>query len=221
MADQCYWWSSMISVCFVVEGDTEEQFIHNALIPYLKSKTTRQINYTVINLNGGILYSRLISMLNNVSPQYDLVTTIFDLVALDAAKIDNYSNIMKDNNLSPQDKATKVESNITKMVNHTNIIPYIQPHEFEALCFGDIDGLAKSDPLLFKHKSRIEQVLKVNNHAPENINTIPSSYPAKRLEKFGYSKSSTNFAQYCNIDTIKSCCPHFDSWLTILIKMFR
>lgn len=199
---------------YVLNKGGQEIFLHycSKFSKFISAKINFQIVYEEYSINN---------LLNYVSPQYDLVTTLLDLVALDAAKIYNYSNIMKDTSLSPQDKATKVESNITETVNYTNIIPYVQPHEFEALCFGDIEGLAESDPLLFKHKSKIEQILRSHNNNPEHINTIPSSYPAKRLERLGYTKYATNFAQYCRIETIKSCCPHFDYWLAILIKNFR
>lgn len=66
----------MISICFVVEGHAEERFINVALSGYLQSKTSKSINIMVQNLHGGILYSKLIDMLINTSPQYNFVTTL-------------------------------------------------------------------------------------------------------------------------------------------------
>lgn len=208
----------MISICFVVEGYAEERFVKVALLRYLQNKTGQSINIIVQNLNGGILYSKLIDMLINTSPQYDYVVTLIDLVGLNSAKLDGYSTIMANANLSSQDKAVQVEQLITlSTIKRKNIISYVQPHEFEALCFADIDALAKSDPLLAKNKTDIENVLRRYDDKPEVINTVPSRYPAKQLEKYGYTKGATNFALYCDVDKIRSKCLHFDQWI---IKLF-
>jgi hypothetical protein len=94
----------VISICFVVEGHAEERFINEALAAYLQSKTTKIINIKVQNLNGGILYSKLINMLVNTSPQYDYVTTLIDLVGLGSAKLGGYSTIMANAQLDSQNK---------------------------------------------------------------------------------------------------------------------
>lgn len=210
----------MINLCFVVEGYAEEQFVKDALRSYLQSKTSQSINIDWQNLRGGILYSKFIDMLINTSPQYDFVTTLIDLVGLDSAKLDGYSTIMANTQLDSQNKAKQVEELITlATTKRQNIISYVQPHEFEALCFADIDALAKSDPRLAKNKASIENILRRYNDNPEIINTVPSTYPAKRLEKSGYTKGSTNFAKYCDIDKIRSKCPHFDHWITKLLDI--
>ncbi len=206
----------MINLCFVVEGYAEEKFVIHKLGAHLQSKVSKKLNVNVQNLQGGILSDKLINRLKNIAPQYDIVTTLIDLVGLDAAKLDNYSAIMANSNISSQDKSVQVEQIIADAVNCTNIIPYVQPHEFEALCFADIEALEQSDPLLAKNKIRIEQILQNYASNPENINTIPSKYPAKQLEKFAYTKGASNFALYCDVDKIKAKCPHFSMWVNQL-----
>lgn len=208
----------MINLCFIVEGYAEERFVNEALSGYLQSKTRKSINIMVQNLNGGILYSKLIDMLINTSPKYDYVTTLIDLVGLNSAKLDGYSTIMANSKLSSPNKALQVEQLITSAtITRQNIISYVQPHEFEALCFADINVLAKSDPLLAKNKTDIENVLRRYDDNPEGINTVPSRYPAKQLEKYGYTKGATNFALHCDIDKIRAKCSHFNQWI---IKLF-
>lgn len=210
----------MINICFVVEGYAEERFINEALSCYLQSKTSKSINISVQNLNGGILYSKFINMLINTSPQYDIVTTLVDLVGLDSAKLDGYRTIMTNGKLSSQEKALLVEQLITQVITtRQNIISYVQPYEFEALCFADIEALAKSDPLLARNKTKIDQILQNYADNPENINTVPSKYPARQLEKFGYTKGSTNFALHCDIDKIRSQCTHFNYWIIHLLDI--
>lgn len=216
MGNQCYWRQTVINLCFVVEGYAEENFVNRKLSVYLQGKVNKTLNIDVQNLQGGILYSKLIDRLKNIAPQYDIITTLIDLVGLDAAKLDNYSAIMTNNKLSSQDKSLQVQQLITDAVSCSNVIPHVQPHEFEALCFADIEALERSDPLLARNKNKIEQILQNYALNPENINTIPSKYPAKQLEKFAYTKGASNFALYCDIDKIKAKCPHFSMWINQL-----
>lgn len=209
----------MINLCFIVEGYAEEKFINDALSAYLQSKTSKVINIKVQNLNGGILYNKLINMLINTSPQYDYITTLIDLVGLNSAKLDGYSAIMADGELSSHDKAVQVEQIIANAVNYHNVMSYVQPHEFEALCFADIEALGHSDPLLARNKNKITKILQDYASNPENINTVPSKYPAKQLEKYGYTKGATNFALRCDIDKIRSKCLHFDIWIIKLLDV--
>lgn len=216
MGKQCYWWQTVINLCFIVEGYAEENFVKRKLSAYLQNKVTKTLNIDVQNLQGGILYSKLIDRLKNVVPQYDIVTTLIDLVGLGAAKLGNYSTIIASADLSSQDKSIQVEQIIANAASCSNIIPYVQPHEFEALCFADIEALTQSDPLLARSKNKIEQILQDHASNPENINTTPSKYPAKQLEKFAYTKGASNFALYCDIDKIKIKCPHFNAWISQL-----
>jgi hypothetical protein len=145
---------------------------------------------------------------------------LIDLVGLNSAKLDGYSTIMANSKLSSQNKALQVEQLITSAtITRQNIISYVQPHEFEALCFADVDALAKSDPLLAKQKSNLENILRHYDDKPEVINTVPSTYPAKQLEKYGYTKGATNFAQYCDIDKIRAKCSHFNQWIIKLLDV--
>lgn len=216
MGNQCYWRQTVINLCFVVEGYAEENFVNRKLSVYLQGKVNKTLNIDVQNLQGGILYSKLIDRLKNIAPQYDIITTLIDLVGLDAAKLDNYSAIMTNNKLSSQDKSLQVQQLITDAVSCSNVIPHVQPHEFEALCFADIEALERSDPLLARNKNKIEQILQNYASNPENINTIPSKYPAKQLERFAYTKGASNFALYCDIEKIKAKCPHFSMWINQL-----
>jgi hypothetical protein len=79
--------------------------------------------------------------------------------------------------------------------------------------------LGQSDPLLARNKNKIENILQDYDNNPENINTVPSKYPAKQLEKFGYTKGATNFALHCDIDEIRLKCSHFNQWIIKLLDI--
>ena len=143
-----------------------------------------------------------------------------DLAGLDSAKLAGYSTIMANSKLSSPNKAVQVEQLIrSATINRQNIISYVQPHEFEALCFADVDALVNRDPLVAKNKTNIESILRSYGDNPEVINAVPSTYPAKQLEKYGYTKGATNFAQYCDIDKIRAKCSHFNQWIIKLLDV--
>ena len=54
---------------------------------------------------------------------------------------------------------------------------------------------------------------------PEHINGDPNKIPSKRLEKYDYNKESSTFGMSCDIIKIRERCPHFDEWVTKLIKL--
>lgn len=203
----------MLTICFIVEGLTEERFIQEALLPYLENKLQVKIYATIENLSGGILYKQLHKFIENNLKAYCVVTTLIDLVGLKDAKIKDYQGIMNKVETS-QKKAINIENNLLAVLNLQNIfIPYVQPYEFEALCFADFQGLVDSDPKLAKNKVALNKILQEHNNDAESINSTPATYPAKRLEKFGYVKKSSLFAKHCSIDNIRKNAPHFNEWL--------
>ena len=89
-------------------------------------------------------------------------------------------------------------------------IPHVQPYEFEALCFGDLETLFR-DPEINKDADKIRKILREYNYNPEEINN--KEYPAEKLKKSSYQKGSSIFASNCRIDEIRKTCPHFNEWL--------
>jgi hypothetical protein len=211
MGDEFAWGASiMINICFIVEGLSEEKFIEHVIVPHLEK--LKNINSKVINLDGGIAKKRIEQLIIGMSYTYDYVTTMIDFCRLHAAKFDNYSEIMR-MDISSGEKASKLEEQLLskfEVSQKLRIIPHIQPYEFEALCFADSNGLIKSDMLLEKHQKRIE--IEKNKYLDcESINN--QELPAKRLEKYGYSKLSSLFYLHANLALIRESCPHFNQWI--------
>lgn len=201
----------MFRLYFIIEGYTEEKFIKFALIPYLKYKTNNELYYNYLNLNGKIKLTQLRNCIKNSIAQYDYVTTFIDLAGSRTIKFDNYEQVMNQN-IPSSEKACLLEQQLTDSISlsQNKFIAHIQPYEFEALCFADLDGLARTDPKIAKHIFKIKQESKGYLNA-ESINN--RELPATRLVKYGYVKQSTTFANYCNIDKIRKGCPHFSNWL--------
>jgi hypothetical protein len=204
----------MLSLYFIVEGQSEENFIEKALIPYLLENNNK-FNYKCLNLCGGINFYKLIKLIENNIKQYDCVTTFIDLVRLNNAKFDNYSQIMQQN-ISSSEKANILQQQLSNKLEFNlrqKLIAHIQPYEFEALCFADADNLAKTDPKIAKNLGKIKKEMSSYSN-PELINN--HQLPAARLANYAYIKESSTFAQYCDINIIRACCPHFNQWLSQL-----
>jgi hypothetical protein len=203
----------MTRICFIVEGLSEENFIKNILIPHLEQK--QKIDYKCINLRGGIQIGKIKNVIKGSVHLYDYVTTMVDLARLDNAKFKNYSDIMRMKIPSGEKARILEEQLLAKFDARTQakIILYIQPYEFEALCFADLDALIKSDAQLQKYKIQIERVRRQYSDC-ESINN--RELPGKRLEKYGYSKNSSQFYRYANLVEIGNKCPHFNQWIVKL-----
>jgi hypothetical protein len=98
-------------------------------------------------------------------------------------------------------------------------IPYIQPHEFEALLFSDVTALSLVNPS-WSTKS-IGRLLEIRSSAPspEHINNQPDTKPSAHLErelsKPSYSKRRHGpvAAQKIGLTKIETECAFFAAWL--------
>jgi len=100
-------------------------------------------------------------------------------------------------------------------------IPHIAVHEFEALLFSNPVKLAAG---LNVDASRVEAIIHEFDD-PEKINTIPATYPSRRIASLyqqgkarAYSKpiNGLAIAKTIGIDTMRRQCRVFNNWLTRL-----
>jgi hypothetical protein len=105
----------------------------------------------------------------------------------------------------------------------SNLLPYIQLHEFEALVFsslGAIKSLYSNEDAKF---NEFEQIIATYPN-PEDINDSPQTAPSKRLKNDelirGYNKVNDGIMiiEEAGIDTILQKCSRFKSWVETLIK---
>ena len=232
----------MTRLHFIVEGQTEKAFVESLIKPHLASKgvyATVQVTITRVSETfndgrrnrtqhqGGLLkYSIFRKHVHQryVNDRDAYVTTLIDLYAL------------------PQDfpgMAIATNLPLSKRLEHLNeamrndlqadgrLIPYIQPHEFEALLFSDPNAInyVVSDAGLGIDPSRLNELKQILNNfsSPEEINDSPMTAPSKRLINLfpGYEKVVFGelIAGQIGLEMIRKCCPHFDAWVANLEQL--
>lgn len=133
------------------------------------------------------------------------------------------SIVDKPNRLSFLENAIVEDLEIEKKQKLTNLIPYIQLHEFEALVFSSLDVIKS---LYSNADAKFEELEEIMNAYPnpEDINDSPQTAPSNRLKKNqlirGYNKVNDGIMiiQEAGIDTILSKCPRFKNWVNKLIQ---
>jgi len=230
-------------VYVIVEGATENIFIKRILEPYITRQTDGKLilyptqNETSSGFRGGVVsYQKLI---DNIVTQAKIkpnayITTLIDYYGLDKVNFPQYQEIINNKSLDIYEKIEQFEKQMELDIQNDcnqRFIPYIQLHEFEALYFADLDRFLEIDPIWNeKQKMDISNILLQAKNQPELINGKPETAPSKRLrDKLCYGKvhHSKLFASYLeNNDLIDSAitnmserCPHFNEWLTKVLKL--
>lgn len=211
---------SVVRIHVFVEGQTEETFIRDLLIPYFIHKDI-QLNAILIRTSsrgkgGATNYDKIKRQLG-IKCKEDpraFVTTMFDFFKL-PTNFPGYSGLSKI--LDPYSKVEHLESEWKKDFNQKNFIPYISLHEFEALLFTQ----PQEFQLWFDTKS-VEKLVQERGQfeSPEHVNNGPETAPSKRILKHckGYEKPLHGplIAQSIGLSAIRSQCMHFDKWLSRL-----
>lgn len=96
-----------------------------------------------------------------------------------------------------------------------SLIPFVVLHEFEGLLFSHCERFSRGigRPELAPQL----QIIRDRFGSPEEINDSPTTAPSKRIEALipTYKKPILGIAAVLAIglETIRSACPHFRSWL--------
>lgn len=224
-----------VIINILCEGQTEERFVKEVLKPYFKStgivlKHRLLITSKKKDAYGGMLsYKQAkgdlmawMSENKGRTSEIHYYTTMFDFYALpdDFPGFDDSSSIS-----DPYVKVETLEKAFKDDVNHQKFIPYIQLHEFEALCFCDISKMKSLYPEAKKQIDQLAKVLDLYNGNPELINNSPQTAPSKRIVsnieqsgKYRYNKpwAGVKVTGDIGIDVILKMCRHFREWIALL-----
>jgi hypothetical protein len=211
-------------VYILVEGQTEEIFISDLLVPHYAEKDLYLQPITVGTCEGygggkkrggNVSYARLkkqlLILLRDESAH---VSTMFDLYALPKDRPG-----MKDEGFAAmqtgREKAEFIEKRWKEEIAHLRFIPHLSVHEFEALLFVDtrkFNEWANGADLTALHQVSA-------NTAPEDINGGAQTAPSKRIEAVmprpHYQKPFHGplIAADIGLPAMRAVCPHFDAWL--------
>jgi hypothetical protein len=192
----------MMRLGISVEGPTERDFINHVLKPHLLSCGWNVVK--PISLNGGVSLHRFRDEIRLLSPNYEWVTTLYDLYRF--------------NGREGRD-ADALEAAMAEVAGGlSNLIPYVQRHEFEALVFSDLETLTRE----FHAPQALKQLSDVLAEcgSPENINHGYHTIPSRRLQRIfpAYDKvvHGAQLAGKIGLPIISSQCPRFAHWLATL-----
>ena len=223
----------MRRVCIVCEGQTEESFVKQVLAPSfhgLGLNLLPEMIETPSGHKGGALrYERVKRHLRNTLRQRTapVVTTFFDLYRLDAG-FPAYE-------LASEQRALPQRLEVLKSALHADIVadakcapdrflPYIQPYEFEALLFSDLDTLTQLETSWASAMKSLREV-RSSADSPEHINNHPDAKPASQLTRFLKNPKfrkvlhGTLAAQKIGIGKMEAECAFFAGWIRQLREL--
>ena len=217
----------MKRVYIVVEGQTEQEFVRSVLYPYFSTKGVISVTPILIRTSktgrGGHVNS--LHLLNTIKALLDtmkddvVITTFVDYFRI-PNNMPEYGECMLLGNDTL--RANAMEAALSRKLNDTRFVPYIQLHEFEALLFSNNKGFEE----YFSSDQSSKTAAIISDFAnPEDINSSPDTAPSKRilaLEK-GYDKviQGNLIALGVGIDDMLAKCPRFCSWVSRIIEMAK
>ncbi len=204
----------------LVEGQTEETFIRELLVPhfaprglYLKSVivSTRRIKAGGKFRGGVISYRQVERDLRPLFGDSDVsvVTTMLDYYHL-PKDFPGWDGLTK--SAQPGEQVRLIEKALEKEIDDPRFLAYLSLHEFEALLFADPETIVDAFP-----NTKKRNPLGDLSAPPEKINDGKTTHPAARIEKAtkSYRKALHGplIAQRIGLRKIRNKCPHFASWL--------
>lgn len=216
----------MVRVHVICEGQTEEMFVKELLVPTFLAKGILLVPALIGkpgHKGGNFKFERLQTDVKNrlLGERTAYCTTFFDYYGLPQSfPGKNIYDSQVDVDIDT--KAAGVQSAMTKELTTLigsdamrRFIPFVQMYEFEALLFSDPLAFARS--ISNEHLSQDLTDIAEKFDSPEHINNSPQTAPSKRIESLirGYEKPlmGTLAALEVGLDIMREKCKLFDNWL--------
>jgi hypothetical protein len=210
----------MSRIYVLVEGQTEEAFLRELLVPHY-ARLGHYLHPIIVSTSPG--YRGGVVSYAKVKPQIvrlclqdadAYVSTMFDLYAL-PHDFPGKAAPTYPRTATGHQKALFLEAQLTSDIGQPNFLANLMVHEYEALLF--------AQPELFSQWSDDATLVTTLQRAvagagaPEDINDSPQTAPSKRILAAmpGYQKTFHGPLIACDIglDAIRQACPHFNAWL--------
>lgn len=218
----------MTRLHIVCEGQTEETFVREVLIPNLCPPLI--VDYSMVETSpgrrgGGLSYQRVQRHLRNIlrQPSAPFVTTLLDLYRLDTDFPGHHEGLGKPLEQRLNLLNTKFHGDVVDVAGcrPNRFLPYIQPYEFEALLFSDVPTLTALEVGWSGAAGKL-QAIRESAETPEHINNGPTTKPAARLAQNltlpNYSKTLHGpiAVSLIGLPRIEQECRYFAGWLASL-----
>ena len=214
----------MIRVHVICEGQTEEMFVNELLVPTFLAKDLLLVPALIGrpgHKGGNFKFERLQTDVKNrlLGERTAYCTTFFDYYGLPQSFP---GKDIHDSQVDIVTKATSVQeamtTELTRLIGDDamrRFIPFVQMYEFESLLFSDPIAFARG--ISKEHLSQNLTDIAEQFDSPEHINNSPQTAPSKRIESLirGYEKPlmGTLGALEVGLDSMRQKCELFDNWL--------
>lgn len=215
----------MKRVLILVEGQTEERFVKDVLLPHLQDQdvfptpklaTTKRVK-SGPDFKGGISSFKKIEddikrLLNDSDAA--LVTTMLDFYAFPR----DFAGWNAVDAASPYDRVAQLELALKEHFDHQRFLPYLMLHEYEAMLFAVPDETAKA----LSERNKAEELRSIRNTCtgPEKIDEGTNTAPSKRIQNLfpSYQKAlhGPTIVLRAGLSLVRQACPHLDEWLNTL-----
>ena len=218
-----------VEVFVIVEGQTEEAFIKRVVAPAL-THLCIYIKPIVLSTSrdsagGAVSWDRFKLNVKNLAKQHPeaVLTTFLDLYGLDTAfpGFDEARSIadpiLRSRALQKHIQATIAAADLCPA---QRFAPHIQPYEFEALLFADVQAMTSIEPGWTSAQKTLAEV-RADFDSPEHINGNFSTKPSKRLEaalnpRYAKTRHGPIAAQKISLEVMERECEHFRDWMKFL-----
>ena len=214
----------MSRVLVFVEGQTEETFVRDLLVPYfsrLGIYLTPILAQTSPGHKGGIVsYGKVKHQLTRLCRQDQgaYVTTMMDYYGLpndfpglDGRVADAHEQVMR------------LELALQQDIDAPNFIPNLMLHEFEALLFSAPEKIAEwlDDQALLAPMAAIRAAFATPEHINNSLQTAPSKRILALVPHYKKTVDGPLIAEDIGLDAIRAQCPHFNNWIERLLALPR
>lgn len=217
----------MTRLIMVVEGQSEEAFVKDVLVPHLANhgvgasativgKVVAQKRGHRHRGGGSFKHWRadIGRILRGDASANLRVTTLFDLYGLP----DDFPGLSEHGaDTDTLRRAAALEAALGQELGDCRLLPYVQRHEFEALVLAALpalDGLFDADD---DRRGLANLAASTAGTCPEDVNDGQASAPSKRLAHHvpGFRKTLHGPAalKTAGLQTIRTACPRFDAWV--------
>lgn len=213
----------MTRVLVFAEGQTEETFVRDVLVPYFAPQgiyLTPILAQTSPGYKGGIpSYAKVKPQIVRLCRQDRgaTITTMIDYYGLPT----DFPGYTGGPHPDGPARASWMETELQRDINEPNFLPYIQLHEFEALLF--------SEPCKFAAWIDDEgpiaalEAIQAEFGNPELINNDPNTAPSKRIlaavPEYRKTLHGPLIAADIGLDSLREQCPRFNQWLTNIAQL--
>ncbi len=209
---------------FLVEGQTEESFVNNVLVPHLwdrgidartAQKVTTSHRRGQVHKGGVTSYQRFIGELVRLLKEDPgaAITTMIDYYGLPG---DFFPDNAPD---SPESVETRIKHDAEEQIGSYphRILPYVQLHEFETLLlsgpgeigryFGDVNAV----DMLSREIAPFGDL--------EKVNDTPEGAPSKRIIRHfpayarGKRTAGPMIAERIGLSVVREACQRFNRWV--------